>query len=249
MRVYYIARLMSINIVIPMAGLGSRFAKEGYEKPKPFIDVKGKMMIERVLDNLAYPNARYILIARKEHLENRGDDIAKIKSRYNVEFTSVDKLTDGAACTVFAAAKYANNSTPMLIANSDQIIDIAVGDFIDDCKARELDGSILCFEDSDPKWSFARVDSNGIVQEVREKNPISNLATVGIYLFSQGNYFFDASLEMIAQSDKTNGEYYVAPTYNYMAERGLKAGVYNIAIKQMHGTGTPDDLDAYLKLI
>ena len=82
----------AINIVIPMAGLGSRFASIGYDKPKPFIDVKGKPMIVRVLENLNYPNANYILIARKEHLEREKVLVKQIQNEHNVTFIGIDKL-------------------------------------------------------------------------------------------------------------------------------------------------------------
>jgi len=177
-----------INIVIPMAGAGSRFAKAGYEKPKPFIDVDGKPMIVRVLENLAYPDARYILVARKEHMEKEAQLVKEIEEKYNAIFIPIDKLTEGTACTVLYARKYINNDEPLLIANSDQIVDMSIADFIDDCKDRELDGSILTFidEHKDPKWSFAKLDENELVTEVKEKVVISEFATVGIYLFSKG---------------------------------------------------------------
>ena len=131
-----------INIVIPMAGAGSRFAKAGYDKPKPFIDVNGKPMIVRVLENLAYPDARYILIARKEHMEKEAELVKQIEKEFNAIFIPIDKLTEGTACTVLYARKYINNDDPLLIANSDQIVDMNISDFINDCKVRGLDGSI-----------------------------------------------------------------------------------------------------------
>ena len=125
-----------------MAGQGSRFAKAWYEKPKPFIDVDGKPMIVRVLENLAYPDARYILIARKEHMEKEAELVKQIEEEFNAIFIPIDKLTEG---TVLYARKYINNDEPLLIANSDQIVDMNIADFIDDCKNRNLDGSILTF--------------------------------------------------------------------------------------------------------
>src|ERR1700712_4646480 len=111
-----------INIVIPMAGLGSRFAKEGYEKPKPFIDVDGKPMISRVIENLYYPDAHYTLIGRKEHLEQEKELVSEIQSTYKASFISIDKLTEGTACTVLYAREIINNEFPLLIANSDQLV-------------------------------------------------------------------------------------------------------------------------------
>ena len=232
-----------------MAGMGKRFADVGYPDPKPFIPVKGKIMIERVLNNLHYKDARYILIARKEHVEARKDQVEYLKKKYNVVIEEVDRVTDGAACTVLKAHRHINNDIPLLIANSDQIVDVSIADFIDDCSKRNLDGSILTFPSNHPKWSYAKIDSNGIVTEVREKVVISNKATVGIYLFDQGKDFIDGALDMISQADKVNHEYYVCPIYNHLIKTGKKIGTFDISEDQMHGTGTPEDLEIYSKLI
>lgn len=237
-----------INIVIPMAGEGSRFAKAGYEKPKPFIDVAGKPMIARVLENLAYPNARYILIARKDHIETEKELVKEIESQFNAIFIPINKLTEGTACTVLYARKYINNNDPLLIANSDQIVDMNIADFIDDCSKRDLDGSILTFIDkySDPKWSFAKLNANGLVTEVKEKVVISEYATVGIYLYAKGQDFINSAIDMIIENDRVNNEFYTCPTYNYAINEGKKIGIYNIEFKQMHGIGTPKDLKIFL---
>ena len=239
-----------INIVIPMAGAGSRFAKAGYEKPKPFIDVAGKPMIVRVLENLDYPEARYILIARKEHMEKEAELVKEIEDEFNAVFIPIDKLTEGTACTVLYARKYINNDEALLIANSDQIVDMNIGDFIDDCKNRYLDGSILTFVDKrkDPKWSFATLNETDLVVEVKEKVVISEYATVGIYLYSHGKDFVNAAIDMIIENDRVNNEFYTCPTYNYAIKEGLKIGIYNIDFEQMHGIGTPEDLEKYLSL-
>lgn len=240
-----------INILIPMAGLGSRFAKAGYKKPKPFIDVSGKPMIVRVLENLKYPDAKYILVAQWEHLQKEKELVEKIEHEFNAVFVPIEKLSEGTACTVLYARKFINNSTPLLIANSDQIVDIDIAAFIDDCKNRELDGSILTFVDEykDPKWSFAKIDDNGLVKEVKEKEVISPYATVGIYLYSRGSDFVNSAVDMIARNGRVNNEFYTCPTYNYAIKDGLKIGIYNIRFNQMHGIGTPEDLNSYLKII
>jgi len=240
-----------INIVIPMAGQGSRFAKARYEKPKPFIDVDGKPMIVRVLENIAYPDARYILIARKEHMDKEAELVTQIEKKFNAIFIPIDKLTEGTACTVLYARKYINNDEQLLVANSDQIVDMNIADFIDDCKDRNLDGSILTFIDhfKNPKWSFAALDENNLVTEVKEKVIISEFATVGIYLYSKGRDFVDASIDMIIENDRVNNEFYTCPTYNYAIKDGAKIGIYNIEFEQMHGIGTPEDLNLYLQNI
>jgi len=240
-----------INIVIPMAGEGSRFAKAGYKKPKPFIDVDGEPMIIKVLKNLSHPNAKYILIIRKDHMEKELETVKNIEKNYNVSFISIDKLTEGAACTILHARKYINNDDPLIIANSDQIIDINIREFVDDCNERDLDGSILTFIDKhkDPKWSFAKIDKNNLVCEVKEKTVISKYATAGVYLFSKGKDFINSSLDMIVNNDRVNNEFYTCPTFNYAIKNNLKIGIYNIHVGQMHGIGSPEDLNSYLKII
>lgn len=240
-----------INIVIPMAGLGSRFANAGYEKPKPFIDVLGKPMIVRVMENLSHNDARFILIARKEHMDAEAELIKDIQNKYNVIFVPVDKVTEGAACTILHARKFINNDTPLLLANSDQIVDFDVKKYIKDCKDRNADGSILTFIDKmkSPKWSFAKINSEGWVTKVQEKKVISDYATVGLYYFSKGSFFVDYAVDMIVDNERTNNEFYTCPVYNYAIKDLKKIGIYNIDFDNMHGIGTPEDLNIYLDKI
>ncbi|MGB5964500.1 MAG: glycosyltransferase family 2 protein [Sulfurimonadaceae bacterium] len=238
-----------MNIVIPMAGAGSRFVNAGYKTPKPFVDVLDKPMIMRVLENLSYPDARYILVTRKDHMEVESKLVEEIEKNFNVVFIPIDKLTEGTASTVLYARKYINNETPLLIANSDQLVDMDIADYINECKERKLDGSILTFIDKsrDIKWSFAKIDDDGLVTEVKEKEGISDYATVGIYYFSKGKDFVDAAIDMIIENDRVNGEFYTCPVYNYAIQNGKNIGIYNIGFNTMHGLGTPDDLNAYLQ--
>lgn len=238
-----------INVVIPMAGRGSRFSQSQYTKPKPFIEFQGLTMIEHVVRNLKMPNARYIAIARREHVENEAATIKRLQSIYEVEFITIDQVTEGPACTVLFAHRLINTGNPLLIANSDQIVDIPIGSYVSDCLGKKLDGSILTFKNSDPKWSYARVDEEGLVCEVREKVAISEHATVGIYFFSQGVTFIESAIDMIVRNDRVNNEFYVAPTYNYAIAQGKRIGIFEIAGSKMHGTGTPEDLDNYLKTL
>lgn len=241
--------MKSINVVIPMAGLGSRFADAGYSKPKPFIDVNGKPMIVRVLENLKIPNANYILIGRNEHLLKEAELVRQIENEYSATFIGIDKLTEGTACTVLFARKYINNDSPLLIANSDQIVDFDVNDYLEDSFNRNLSGSILVFQDStkNPKWSFAKLDLNEKVIEVKEKKPISDLATVGIYLFTKGSEFVNGAVDMIINNDRVNNEFYTCPVYNYLIQENLNVGVFKITEEAMHGLGTPDDLLKFIK--
>jgi UDP-N-acetylglucosamine diphosphorylase / glucose-1-phosphate thymidylyltransferase / UDP-N-acetylgalactosamine diphosphorylase / glucosamine-1-phosphate N-acetyltransferase / galactosamine-1-phosphate N-acetyltransferase len=239
---------MNINIVIPMAGAGSRFAEAGFEKPKPFIDVSGDPMIIRVLENLTCENARYILIAREDHLIKEKQLVREIENNYPVVFHPIGHLTEGATCTVLHARKFINNNEPMIIANSDQIVDVNFQGYVNDCLDRDLDGSIMTFKDPEKnnKWSFARINSGGLVEEVREKVAISDLATVGIYMYRKGKYFVNAAIDMIVENERVNNEFYVCPVYNYAIRNDNRIGVYNIEFEFMHGLGTPEDLKLYL---
>jgi NDP-sugar pyrophosphorylase family protein len=241
-----------INIVIPMAGLGSRFANAGFKKPKPFIDILGIPMIKRVIMNLDFENSRFILIGRKEHFEIEKNIVKQLEQEYkNIIFIGIDKLTEGTACTILYAKKYIDNKTPLLIANSDQIVDIEISNFINQCLNNKYDGSILTFEDSErnPKWSFVKKDDLDYVIQVEEKNPISDEATVGIYFFSKGSDFVDAAVQMFIENDRVNNEFYTCPVYNYLIKNEKKIITYKIKQEDMHGIGTPEDLQVYLEKI
>lgn len=237
----------NLTIVIPAAGEGSRFHKAGYKNRKPFIPVMGKPMVTYVLDNLRTLDSQPVMLFRTEHIKDEAA-VRKGLEQDGCKIVEVDALTEGTACTVLLARTHFDNDSPLLIANSDQYVDFECDAFVKDCLDRDLDGSILVFKDPsmDPKWSFARVDSSGLVQEVAEKTPISDLATVGIYLFRKGNEFVKAAVDMFASNDRVNGEFYTCPVYNYMIKQGLKIGVYEVPMAAMHGLGTPNDLDLFL---
>lgn len=237
-----------VSVVIPMAGAGSRFSVAGYDKPKPFIDILGKPMISRVIENLYHKDAKYILVARREHLLSQHSVVDELMRTCSVDIVPVDGLTEGTACTVLFARHLISNDQPIVIANSDQIVDFDFSAFVGDCLNRGLDGSILTFNDNDrdPKWSFAKLGSKNLVEEVKEKEAISNNATAGIYLFRRGIDFVDAAIDMILAQDRVNGEYYTCPVYNYLIARGRKIGIYPVDASCMHGVGTPSDLQAYL---
>lgn len=241
---------MKINVVIPMAGLGSRFAKEGYKKPKPFIDVLGKPMIERVIENLRLENATYILIARKEHIETEKELIKNLKVKYDVHFVGIDKVTEGAICTVLHTRKFINNDSPLLLANCDQIVDVDIQSYINDCFQKKADGSILTFidEEKNPKWSFAKVNDNDWVTEVKEKEPISKYATVGLYFFSKGKYCVNYGIDMIVRNDRVNNEFYTCPIYGYAIKDKKKITHFLIDSKKMYGIGIPEDLNKFIKI-
>lgn len=238
----------SLNLVIPAAGKGSRFANEGWKNPKPFININGKLMIELVIENLDTPKNNKIILLRNEHVKNIGKN--SILNESNLDIISIDKVTEGTACTVLKAREHIDNNSPLLIANSDQIVDFNVNEFIEYLFENDLDGLILVFKDpyKSKKWSFVKLDASGYVTEVAEKIPISDIATVGIYLFRKGSDFCNSALDMIVNNERVNNEFYTCPVYNYMIKSGAKIGIFEIPYESMHGVGTPEDLRNFLKL-
>lgn len=234
-----------------MAGAGSRFAKAGYTLPKPLIPVHGVEMVKVVIDNLTPKEAhRFIFICQNSHIEEFGLN-EKLKSwAKGAIVIGIDGLSEGAACTVLSAKQYINNDDHLMIANSDQYIDADINEYLAQIEQQNLDGLIMTMTANDPKWSYAGLDANGFVNNVVEKQVISEHATVGIYNFARGKDFVEAAETMIAENARVNGEFYVAPAYNRMIAEGSKIGIYGIGSEAngMYGLGIPDDLNLFLGL-
>lgn len=249
----YIKLLMKenkmLNIVIPMAGRGSRFADAGYKKPKPLIDVKGKPMIQVVTENLT-PKCehRFIYICQNQHIKDY-NLVPLLKSlAKNVEIIGIDGVTEGQVCTVLKAKEYINNDEPLMCANSDQYIDFDINDYLSAMQNGNYDGFIMTMKANDPKWSYAKTDDNGFVVETAEKKVISDEATVGIFNFKHGRDLVLSAEQMIKDNIRVNNEFYTCPCYNYLIKKGKKIGIYNIGEEYngMYGLGIPKDLEFFL---
>lgn len=235
-----------LNIVVPMAGRGSRFADMGYQMPKPLIDIYGRPMIEYVTRNIT-PNCehRFIYICQKEHMEKYGL-AEKLKAiAPGCVIIPINYITEGAACTVLLAEEYINTDDAMMIANSDQFVDTDINDYI--AAINNHDGLIMTMPADHPKWSYIKFDDYGFVTMVREKEVISNEATVGIYNYRHGSDFVKYAHQMIEKNIRVNNEFYVAPVYNEMIDSGMKIVFKNVGPK-MHGLGVPEDLNAFMEL-
>lgn len=233
-----------LNVLIPMAGAGSRFQQAGYTFPKPLIDVEGKPMIQLVVDNLNI-DATFIYVVQKEHREKYNLDALLNLITPNCKIVQVDGITEGAACTTLLAKDYINNNRPLVMANSDQYVDWDSNEFMYKMIEQKADGGILTFKATHPKWSFVKVDEFGYVTEVAEKNPISNIATVGVYYWAKGSDYVKYAEQMISKNIRTNNEFYTCPTFNEAIEDGKKIKIFNI--NKMWGLGTPEDLNYYLE--
>lgn len=234
-----------------MAGAGSRFAKAGYIDPKPLIRIHDEPMIKLVINNLR-PNQphRFIFICQSDHVKAYNLTEKLTEWAPNSIIIQIDGLTEGAACTVLAAKEFINNQQPLMIANSDQYVDICINNYLNYQILNKLDGLIMTMTATDPKWSFVKLDEQNVATEVVEKQVISNEATVGIYNYRCGSDFIEAAEKMIVNNERVNNEFYVAPVYNQLIRQGQKIGIYNIGSEAngMYGLGIPQDLELFLSL-
>lgn len=233
-----------LNVLIPMAGAGSRFQQAGYTFPKPLIDVNGKPMIQVVVENIGL-DANFIFVCQKDHREKFHLDNMLPLIAPNCKIVEVDHMTQGAACTALLAKDYINNDSPLFFANSDQWVDWDAVQFMYNMQETQADGGIVTFKATHPKWSFARVNEFGLVEEVAEKNPISDDATVGYYYWRKGSDFVKYAERMIEKDIRVNNEFYVCPVFNQAIEEGKE--IRTFLAKEMWGLGTPEDLEHYLK--
>ena len=233
-----------LTVLIPMAGAGSRFEKEGYLLPKPLIDVEGRPMIEVIVENLDI-EANFIYVVQKTHREKFNLDGLLTMLTPNCKIVEVDELTEGAACTALLAKELINTDTPLLFANSDQFCLWNVEQFMNEMKETNADGGIVTFKASHPKWSFAKLNEKGQVVQVAEKDPISDNATCGYYYLKKGSDFVKYAEQMIDKNIRVNNEFYVCPVYNEAI--GDKLNIRTFNADAMWGLGTPEDLNNYLE--
>jgi HAD superfamily hydrolase (TIGR01509 family) len=233
-----------LNVLIPMAGAGSRFEQAGYTFPKPLIEVNGKPMIQVVIENLNL-DANYIYVVQKAHREKYNLDTLLNLLTPGCKIVETNGLTEGAACTALLAKDYIDNDNPLFFANSDQFVEWDSNEFMYKMQETDADGGIVSFTATHPKWSFAKIDENGLVTEVAEKNPISDIATVGYYFWKHGSDFVKYAEQMIEKNIRVNNEFYVCPVFNQAIKDSKQIRTFNTA--RMWGLGTPEDLNYYLE--
>jgi NDP-sugar pyrophosphorylase family protein len=233
-----------MNIIIPMAGRGSRFTEKRILIPKPLIDIHGRPMIQRAVESLDLDGQWKFIIRMDEHLDRVSDMIRTIKP--GADIINIDYVTEGPASTALLFKDDINNDEELIIANCDQIMEWTSNRFLD--YVRYYDGAVVTYHADTDKNSYARVNKEGLVQEIREKQVISNISLNGIHYWKKGRYFVEAAEAMIAANDRApNGEFYIGPSYNHMIAQGHTVGIYHIPNQFHHPVGVPDDLDEFLR--
>ena len=237
----------NLNILIPMAGHGSRFKDAGYTFPKPLIDIKNKPMIQVVIESLNL-KGNFIFIVQKDHQVKYNISSTLNRLVGKCQIIEVDKVTKGAACTTLLAKKYINNHSPLIISNSDQFVEWNSSKIMYNFTEKKYDGGILTFDSIHPKWSYAKCfEGSNLVNRVAEKNVISNNATVGIYYWAKGKDYVNYAQQMIKKKILVNNEYYVCPVFNEAINDGKKIAISKV--NKMRGLGTPEDLRTYIQEI
>jgi NDP-sugar pyrophosphorylase family protein len=236
----------NLNIVIPMAGLGTRFINAGLLDPKPLIKVNKKYLIEHSVTSLGI-EANYIFITKKYENDNYNKKLSNLLKSIcpNSTEIQINVSTSGATETVLYAKEYINNDNPLIITNCDQIINWNSNDFLNFVKNNECDGSVVLFKSKDLKNSFAEIKNNLIVKIVEKQN-ITDNALVGVHYWKNGKDFID-SAEKLLNSFRAEGspECYISETYNYLIKNNKKIYPYFLQKHSYIPLGTPEDLEKY----
>jgi NDP-sugar pyrophosphorylase family protein len=235
-----------LNIVMPMAGLGSRFRQAGFQIPKPLIDVRGRPMYAWATESLPLEKSTrliFILLASQPEFQDLKRDIEKRYLKHRPIVLTVPELTTGQAITVLCAKEFINNDEPLLIHNADTAFDVDHL-WVEHASMEKLDGALLVFPSQENRWSFSRDNAQGFVEEVREKEVISPWATTGTYWFRRGSDFVNAAEARFNSGKREASEFYVGPLYNDLIARGAK--VKNFPVRKLYCFGTPEDLAATL---
>ncbi len=226
-------------VVVPMGGRGTRYSNKGYETPKPLITVAGKPMFLWALKSLEdVEYEKLIFIALKQHEQQY--QISKSLTKYvekPFELVLLDEVTEGQLCTVLKAKEFFKMDDDLLIIASDSLIKSEIGKDIAN-RDPYTKGIISVINLPGDRWSFAKVDKEGNVTEVAEKERISDHASTGLYYFSNAGDFLSASDSIIQYKEKTKGEYYVIPVYQKLI--GKKEKIKISIASEMWDMGTPE---------
>lgn len=236
-----------MNILVPMAGDSQRFEEAGYSYPKNLVEIDGLSLIEHILQQLT-PLAlrgRIVCLIREE--EDRrfhtGDVVRLICPTATV--LTVAGLESGAACTALLAIEHLVRDEPLLVFNGDQIVSRDLRSIVEEFERRDLDGGTIVFNAVHPRWSYVRLDDDGLVVEAAEKRPISTHATAGAYWYRRAGEFVDAIMDMIRKDARVDGRFFICPAYNEMILRQKRIGVVEIDRAEYHSLATPQGVREY----
>ena len=233
-----------MQVIIGMAGAGSRFSKAGYTVPKPLCRVGNTTMIQKAVNSLNI-KGRYIFVVQQQHLVDYPWLTDHLKSLADdVNIVTLEGVTEGAACSLLYAKDLIDNDRPLVSINSDQVLHWDSVKFLQACEAEPDVSWVMTYPHDNIKHSFVKVNEQGYIVEAAEKVAISDVASVGLYHWSKGSLFVEGAETMIANNERHNGEFYLAPIYNYTALNN-RVKPYHVEAKNFTPVGTPEDLAVY----
>ena len=235
-----------VNVLIPMAGPNLFFSEAEFPFPKPLIEIRGKTMIEHVVENfssLAVPH-RFVFVVRssdcrKYHL----DSTLSLITNNQCRIVRLDSETQGAACSALMATPLIGNQTSLIISNFDQLFDQSLNKLI--FEFHDADAGVVTFDSVHPRWSYVRLDEDGFVIETAEKRPISRRAIAGLYYFRHGFDFVEAAMRTIRKGSSVNGHFYIAPTLNELILEGKKIRAKAADNGRYHTFYTPRKIEEF----
>lgn len=242
-----------MNVIMPVVGEGRRFKEAGYPVLKPFIKLRGRMMIEWALDPIPEDWTVWLICQKKDELTFRNN----LPRRTNLALIPVPGPSEGAALTVMAAAPFLDKDEPVAVVNCDQWfrlqgVDLAdpshppynaLGGTVNFAMDRNWDGFILTFKGEGTRWSYVKSQGDW-VREVAEKRVISDQATVGFYWFREAGGLVRGICDMVSANMRTNDEFYLAPVYNELIWRH-RHRIKSVPVDEFWGLGTPEDVEKF----
>ena len=232
-----------INILLPAMGK-STFFKDSYF-PKSLYEINGKTMLELVIDNYKDLNPKHFIFvfAEDECMKFHLDSSARILTTSG-NVIKLRSQTAGALCTCLMAIEYINNDDPLIIANSDQIIEVDYTEIIKTFETNDDDAGVITFPSIHPRWSYVRKEGSMVI-EVAEKRPISRDAVAGFYYYRKGRDFIEAAKQALRKGNSLEENYYISASINELILMGKKVSAYSIEKKQYKSFYSPDKIKEY----
>lgn len=232
-----------INVLLPAMGTSS-FFKDSYF-PKPMYEIKGKTMLELIVEDYANlePKNYIFIFSDEDCLKFHIDSSAKLLSLAS-QVIRLRNQTAGALCTCLMAVNYVNDDEELIIANSDQIIEVDYRRVIDYFHGMDADAGVITFPNIHPRWSYARKKNDEVV-EVAEKRPLSKDAIAGFYYYKHGKDFVEAAKNAVIKRNNLNGKYYISASINELILMGKKVGYFDIEKKQYRSFYSPAKIKEY----
>ncbi len=236
-----------MKVLIPIAGKSSFFDDKNSPFSKPLVEIKGKSMIQHVIENLSSINDDFEFIfivnsedCKKFHLNN----ILRLLSE-KCSVVKVNEETKGALCSILLGIKHINSKEELIICNGDQIIDCDFNEVLSSFRKKESDVGLITFNSVHPRWSYIRYDDDKNVVETAEKRPLSKHAIAGFYYFRQGLDFIKGAMKSIQKGSDINGMYYIAPSINQLILKNKKITAFEIVSEKYQSFYSPQKIREY----